>query len=58
MSTYVLRQVDEALWRRFKSRAAAEGLPLKYLMLQLIEAYADRKIDVAVKAERMTPCQD
>jgi hypothetical protein len=56
MSTYVLRAVDEALWRRFKSRAAAEGLPLKYLMLQLIEAYADRKIDVdACKAERMTP---
>ncbi len=55
MSTYVLRAVDPALWRRFKVRAAEEGIPMRALMLSLIELYADRKLTItnAPKIERV-----
>lgn len=39
--SYLIRQVNTALWRRVKSRAALEGLPLKEVILRLLTAYVD-----------------
>jgi hypothetical protein len=57
MSSYIMRmqsQADKDLWARFKVRAAQDGIPMRALMLKLVELYASGKI--AVKAER-TPDQ-
>jgi predicted HicB family RNase H-like nuclease len=40
MASFVIRKIDESLWRRVKSKAALEGISLKDLVLGLIEAYA------------------
>lgn len=31
MASYILRKLDEALWRQVKSKAAAEGVTLRAL---------------------------
>lgn len=41
MASYVVRKIDEKLWRQVKSRAAAEGLTLKILTTKLFQMYAD-----------------
>ncbi len=36
MGSYILRQIDEQLWRRVKSKAALEGVTLKALIERLL----------------------
>ena len=55
MATYSLRGVDAQLWARFKSRAALEQIPLRALMLALIEAYGDRTINVKISDQARMP---
>jgi hypothetical protein len=40
MASFVMREIDDALWRKVKSKAAAEGISLKDLALQLFTEYA------------------
>jgi hypothetical protein len=40
MASFVMREIDDALWRKVKSKAAAEGISLKDLALQLFSEYA------------------
>lgn len=49
MTAYLLRDIDPAVWKRFKSRAAAEGIPMRALLLGLIEAYAEGAIALAMR---------
>lgn len=42
MSTYMMRQVDDKLWTAFKSRAAADGVPLRGLLLWFVALYVRR----------------
>src|SRR4051812_4411227 len=41
MPEYVLRNLDPVLWSRFTERANREGWPIKALIVELLEAYAD-----------------
>jgi hypothetical protein len=38
---YILRNVPEPLWSRVRERAAAEGWPLKALIVHLLEQYVE-----------------
>lgn len=40
MATYILRKIDDSLWRKVTAQAQAEGQPLKWLFLRLLELYA------------------
>jgi hypothetical protein len=37
--TYLLRQIPDDLWVLVKRRAAVEGHSLRFIVLQLLEAY-------------------
>jgi hypothetical protein len=49
MPSYILRNIDPELWARFKVRSEEEGIPMRALMLLLIEAYADRKVSISMR---------
>lgn len=38
--TYLLRNIPDDLWIRVKRRAAKEGHPLRFILIQLLERYA------------------
>jgi hypothetical protein len=42
--TYLLRDVDGELWRRVKAQAATDGVPLRTVVLELLERYADGRV--------------
>jgi hypothetical protein len=46
MPSYILRNYDEKLWARVKKRAEADDLPLKAIIVALLELYADGKVNV------------
>lgn len=37
MASYILRQIDEHLWRRVKSKAALQGITIKALIEKLLK---------------------
>lgn len=41
-----LKPDDEPLWARVKTRAAEEGRPLRFVILALLKAYAERGFSV------------
>lgn len=45
MASFILRNVDAELWRAFKSRAAAEGVSLRWVVLELIRRYIAKGLD-------------
>ena len=49
MPSYILRNIDPSLWARFKARSEAAGIPMRALVLLLIEAYADGTVSVSAK---------
>ena len=42
MPNYILRKIDPDLWASVKARAAAEGRPLRFVILALLKAYAEQ----------------
>lgn len=52
MPSYILRNMDPELWARFKARSEQDGIPMRALILKLVELYADGKI--AISAKRTT----
>ena len=44
--SYVLRNIPPDLWARFKTRSVADGIPMRALVLLLIEAYVNGQISV------------
>ena len=50
MPQYILRDLDQRLWIRFKERAQREGWHLRALFLQLLEDYASGKITLSRSA--------
>lgn len=44
MPNYILRNVDDSLWERFKAKAAEDGRSLKGALLWLIQRYVDGKV--------------
>ena len=43
---YLLRDIDPALWQRFKTRAERDGLSLRALLLQMVGAYTDGAVAI------------
>ena len=39
MADFIIRNVDEAAWDEVKARADAEGRPLRWVFLRLIDFY-------------------
>jgi hypothetical protein len=37
--SFILRDIDEDFWKKVKSKAAAEGITIKALILQLLERW-------------------
>jgi hypothetical protein len=54
MAAYILRNIDPELWAKVKRRAAGEGRGLRWVILTLIEYYAEKGLPraVAEKAEK------
>ena len=45
MASYILRQIDETLWRRVKSKAALEGTSIKALIEKLLWSWLGEASD-------------
>jgi len=43
MGAYILRDIDADLWRKVKSKAAAQGLSAKDVILQLLADWVKKK---------------
>lgn len=43
MAAYILRDIDPDLWRKVKSKAAAQGLSAKDVILRLLADWVKRK---------------
>lgn len=52
MPSYILRNIDESLWARVKARSEADNIPLRAIILALLEMYADGKVSVRTIAKR------
>jgi hypothetical protein len=40
VATYILRKIDDEIWRKVTAQAQAEGRPLRRLFVRLLELYA------------------
>ncbi len=40
MASFVLRKIDDGLWKRVKVKAATEGVTIKSVLVGLIEGWA------------------
>lgn len=40
MTDYLLRDIDETLWKRVQARAAKDGHTLRWIILKLLTHYA------------------
>lgn len=38
---YFLRDIDPELWRKVKARAAFDGRPIRFVILELLKVYAE-----------------
>lgn len=52
MAAYILRNIDPDLWARVKARSWAEGVPLRAIILKLLELYETGKVSIRATAHR------
>lgn len=52
---YLLRDIPSDIHERATKRAEADGLPLRSVLIALMEAYADRGITMRLRARKSTP---
>lgn len=50
--------VDDALWRRFKSKAADEGLPIGEILVKLVRKYLEGKDEAVGNVRRKIPLKE
>ena len=55
MPAYILRSIDPALWESVKARATAEGRPLRFIILSLLQLYATGKVKVGDRPSTVEP---
>jgi hypothetical protein len=46
MPSYILRTIDPDLWARVKARSDQDQIPLRAIILALLELYAAEKVNV------------
>jgi hypothetical protein len=44
MTSYLLRSVDDALWRRVAQQAETQGITIRAALMLLLQAYADGQV--------------
>ena len=49
MPSYFLRGASDELWGAVKRRAVEDQIPLRELILALLRAYVERKVDVSAR---------
>lgn len=49
MADYIIRDIDDNVWRTVKSKAALEGLTVKDILISLITAYSKEPAKAAKK---------
>jgi plasmid stability protein len=42
MASFVLRDLDDAMWKKVKIKAATEGRTIKHVVVSLIEDWAEK----------------
>jgi antitoxin component of RelBE/YafQ-DinJ toxin-antitoxin module len=50
--TYLLRDVDDTVWRAAQDRAKAEGLPMSTLIRLLVLGYAEGRVTVVAESTK------
>ena len=60
MPSYILRTINPELWARVKARSESDQIPLRAIILALLEMYADKRVNVktsitTTKARGPTP---
>ena len=43
MAAFIIRKIDPDLWAKVKARADKEGHPIRWVLLQFLNAYANHK---------------
>lgn len=43
MADYTIRHVDDALWRKLKTKAASEGKPIRAVLIELVTKYTQKE---------------
>lgn len=54
-TTYLLRDVDVRLWRKVRDRAKAEGVSVRFLLVQMLTLYADGRVALVAVADDDAP---
>lgn len=49
MPMYILRNIDEQLWSDFKASSKRDGIPMRALILKLVELYNLGKINISAR---------
>ena len=49
MPSYILRNINPDLWTRVKARSAQDGIPLRAVILKLLELYGQQKISIVAR---------
>lgn len=49
MPMYILRNIDEQLWADFKAGSKRDGIPMRALILKLVELYNLGKINISAR---------
>ena len=50
MADFILRNVDDALWRDFKQRAESEGRSMRWIVTTMITQYTENGLPVLTRA--------
>lgn len=51
MPSYIIRKLDDGLWKRVKARAASDELPLRAVLVALVKLYAEGRVSVTTSAK-------
>jgi len=52
MPSYILRNIDPELWAKVKARSEQDGLPLRAVILGLLEQYGEHGITVRLASKK------
>lgn len=57
MAAYILRNINPDLWVRVKARSEEDGIPLRAIILKLLELYGAEKVSITAARPRHPPAR-
>ena len=54
MKNYILRNIDPTLWARVKARAQLDHMPLRAVILKLLDRYAHGTMNITATEDPQT----